>query len=134
MIQCLYNATFLVYTPTYTDGIYGNVAETLTLALGPIRCYITKLSGSKQLFVGKLQIIATHRLFCDPQRVLKSNQKIYVVEQDLWFNILDIDNCSNLGHHYELLLESIEGPLVVQDDDDSSSSSSSSVDSSSSSS
>jgi hypothetical protein len=70
------------------------------------------LNGQERVFNGKENVIATHRLFCDPL-VLTTVDRIYVNETNTWYNILYIDNANVMAHHYEVLLESIEGPQVL---------------------
>jgi hypothetical protein len=125
-IQALYRQHAYFYHVTNSKGQYGDIVEVATLFAGPIACYCTYLSGGKQVFSGKIQVIATHRLFCNPQPILKSNDKVYVEEYKQWFNILYIDNCNAMNHHWELLLEMIADPQEVEDLGSSSSSSSSS--------
>ena len=129
-IQGLYNSIAFIYTTSYTIGTYGNQIESLSLKYSGIPCYITYLSGQKQVYVGKNQVLATHRLFCNPQLSLKSSDKVYISGNETWYNVLYVDNCNQMGHHIELLLEQIGD----QDIGDLSSRSSSSIDSSSSSS
>ena len=124
-IQGLYNKHYYLYGTTNTIGDYGNVVESLSLIAGPIKCYATYIGGQKQVFVGKYNTIATHRLFCDKQSLIKSSYKIYILEDDQWYNILYIDPTYK-QHHIELLLETINSPQVVEEYDNVGSSSSSS--------
>ena len=110
------------YKVTTTKGQYGNFTESLTLVYLNIPCYCTYLSGYKQVFAGKLNVVATHRLFCDPLSLLNVSYRVYVAEQRQWFNVLYVDNCNQRQHHFEILLEMID---VQNVDIDSSSSSSS---------
>lgn len=126
----------LIYSRSVTTGDIGNSVETLTLKYNlPCRC--VPLSGSKSNFAGKLQIKSTHRLFIMPvnEYILKSDDVVYVVLEDAWFNIQWINKCRNATkiHHYEIALEKIEEQIIENDEDVGSTSSSSSIDSSSSS-
>ena len=129
MISAIFNRHFSVYSYQVIDGDFGNWREDKVLVHNAKKCFLTKLSGNKPLYAGKLQTIATHRIFCLPLAI-QSNQRIYCIETEQWFQILDIDDCSGLNHHYEILLSTINDP----DDTEKSSSSSSEEYSSSSSS
>ena len=101
-IKALYKQRFYIYRPTITVGEYGNTVETLDLFKGPLKCYCTYLGGGKQVFAGKMNVIASHRLFCDPIKdIIKTNDRIYVYEYDIFFNILYVDHCITMLHHYE---------------------------------
>lgn len=130
------NNTCTIYKSSNTVGTYGDVTEVLTHRVGPISCYITSLGGSKTVYAGKLQVVATHRLFMAPTPLIKSSDKVYCDEWEQWFNVLYVDRCSNFNQHYELLLEEVDEQDIQTLDSSSSSvdSSSSSSDSSSSSS
>ena len=121
-------SSFYRYITTNTVGSYGNVVEGITLKSGPFRCCLTYLGGQKQLYAGKLNIVATHKLYCDPLDITSSD-KVYVVGIG-FFNVQYIDNPAQHNNHYQILLERIEEPQIL----DESSSSSSSEDYSSSSS
>lgn len=102
---------FYIYSTTHVVGLYGNVVETTTLKSGPHKCHCTYLSGNKQVFAGKLNVVATNRLFCDLVDI-RSDDRIYVVGIG-WFNCLYLDNCNQHNHHIEVLLERIEEPQVL---------------------
>lgn len=106
MITSLYNSTFSVYKPVYTAGLYGNTSITYSISDSSIDCYITYLAGGKTLYVGREQVIATHRLFCNPVDI-KTEDRIYVDDTAKWYNVLYVDNSNVMDHHYEVFLESI---------------------------
>jgi hypothetical protein len=104
-----------VYRVTTVAGQYGDPIQTNTLLHDDLACYVTALGGSKPVFAGKLQVIATHRLFFpEPSLVgnIRSDDKIYVRRWDQWYNILFVDPCSNFGHHWEVLLETIGRQII----------------------
>ena len=132
MISGLYNKQVTFYSIVSTVDAYAAVSEALVLYSGPHKCYNTYIGGSKQVFAGKLNVIASHRLFMDVQSFLSTNMRCWVAEDELWYNLLYIDKVYK-GNHLELLLEAITEPQVVVSDNYIGSSSSS-MDSSSSSS
>ena len=132
MIQGLYNKHVTFYSITSVVDAYAAVSESLVLYSGPFKCYCTYIGGSKQVFAGKLNVIASHRLFLDVQSYLSTAMRCYVTEEEQWYNLLYIDKVYK-GNHLELLLEAITEPQVVVSDNYIGSSSSS-MDSSSSSS
>jgi len=132
MIQGLYNKHVTFYSIVSAVDQYAATSESLVYYSGTHRCYNTYIGGSKQVFAGKLNVIASHRLFLDVQPYLSTAMRCYVTEEEQWYNLLYIDKTYK-SHHLELLLEVITEPQVVVSDNYIGSSSSS-MDSSSSSS
>lgn len=134
-IQDLYNSIFSLYSDELSvrDNI-GGVTRILSLKQGNIPCYITYIGGQEQYTpYGKNNVIADYRLFCDPIEV-KSTDVVRIVDDDgdNQYNILYIDDCDDLQHHFEIDLLLIKAPLEIDDNNSSSSESMSESSSSSS--
>lgn len=127
-IQSLYNSIFHLYSNESTgrDNI-GGIIRTAALKQGNIKCYCTYLSGEEVYEYGKNNIVATHRLFCNPLEV-ESTDLVRIIDDDgdNWYNITYIDDCDDLQHHFELALLYIKAPQEILESSSSDSSSSSS--------
>lgn len=121
-IQSLYKYKFNLYEDSISSrNAIGGLNRTLTLKSSNISCYFTHLSDYEQYTYGLKNIEATHRLFCDPIDVSSTD---IIKISNRYYNIKYIDNCNNMGHHYEILLLINQHPLI----EEYSSSSSSSMD------
>lgn len=120
-IESLYNSVFYLYTNEITgyDSIGGVTRSAVLVNSYP--CYYTMLTGSKQVAFGKNNIVSTHRLFCSPIDI-ETTDLVYINQE--WYEILYIDNCNNMGHHYEIYLYRADAPQILDDSSSTSSSSS----------
>lgn len=128
MIQDLYNITFNLYSNEITSyDVIGSEIRSLVYKDSK-SCYCTSLSGKKEVYNGKFNILADYLLYCDPLDI-KTTDLIYInLMEDNgasgWFQIVYIDNCNNMSHHFEIYLLSIGAPQISEVSSSSSSSSS----------
>jgi len=109
-IQSLYGEKCNIYSNEVTsfDNIGGQI-RTSVIKFADQKCYYTQLSGRERSYLGKNNVVADYRLFCDFINI-ESTDIIFI--RNRWHNIVNIDNC--LNHHLEILLLVIEAPQTSQ--------------------
>jgi len=111
-IDNLYDAVMSLYTyQISSQDAIGGVIRTLTASTANVSCYITPIQGNEEYKYGKQNVVADYRMFIDPMEI-KTTDLIKVVDEfgTTWYNVLYVDDCDDLGHHYEVDLLMIKAP------------------------
>jgi hypothetical protein len=110
----LYNDTFDLYSYSQTGrNDLGGVERALVEKQMGIACYQTEIDEDELFQYGKLQVVATHRIFCNLLSDIASSDKIYLHGPALWMDILFIDNCNAQNDHLEIAVLTIKAPEVL---------------------
>ena len=138
-IKALYNDTAFCYRVSTTADEHGCAIETTAL-VATLSCRCNYLSGGKQVFAGKRQVVATHRVWMPTHDAVAEDCRLYLPNDDLQLDVLKVYRVRGYAanvHHMEVLCEELGGVPIggassSSESDDSSGSSSSQSQSSSS--
>ena len=100
-IDGLYNKTFTLYNPTYTQD-HGSQVRTMGSG-SSVKGRIRKLSGNEVLEYGKKQEKSTHMWYCDVSENVSATS-IIKDENDNYYNVVDVDNPHELDEFYQVTL------------------------------
>lgn len=91
---------------------YGQQSQALKILETGVKCRLSDVSPGREFKVDKQISIRTKMLFLRPQSLGSLAEPLnphHVVEvSSIFYNISDVLNPSNLGHHLEVLLELIQ--------------------------
>lgn len=108
-----FNTVACVYGVTYASTDTGSTTTTMSLTCRNLPCYVTQVGGTKSQFGNQDTPQMSYRMFCNPINV-KSNDRVYITKTDDWYQVITVDPCSGLNHHYEIALERIAAQDVSE--------------------
>ena len=102
-IERFYTDIFTINSVSSTKSASGVVKETYTNSL-PQKGKIDPISVEVNYLVAGAQVRATHKLFCSASVAIK--EKDLVIYDVKKFDVLEVKDIFNKGHHLEIILRS----------------------------